>query len=255
MTHAVRTNGPAAGGAAVEAGDRVYAGQRPDTTLRRLELLACNAAAAAGFGGKPPPPKRLRLIAWRLLAKGAPLRGFATVELPIELKLIDCPVLVGKNGPFALLPSKPQVKEEGRQKTDANGKPAYNAILEWRTRDLANQFSTAGGRAGAARTPRRARRGRAMTGERLDEMLTSYLRGERAIAAARRFISRNGDATLRRSNVVEFFRRRRDQLSAVDIEYCATGAIRTLAVVEGESLRPGKGRGRGRGRAIDEGSR
>jgi hypothetical protein len=136
-----RYDGPGALAGAAEPGDRVYAGQRPDTTPCRLESLACNAAAAAGFGGKPPP-KRLRLIAWRPLVKGA-LKGFATVELPNGLKLIDCPVLVGRNGPFAMLPSKPQIDKEGRQKTDANGRAAYVPTLEWRTRDLAGRFSAA----------------------------------------------------------------------------------------------------------------
>jgi hypothetical protein len=38
-----------------------------------------------------------------------------------------------------------------------------------------------------------------MTGERLDQMLAAHFRCERAIAAARRFISGNVNATLRRS--------------------------------------------------------
>jgi hypothetical protein len=49
-----------------------------------------------------------------------------------------------------------------------------------------------------------------MTGEGLAGMLAAHLRGERAVAAPRRFISRNINATVRRSDVVEFLRRRRD---------------------------------------------
>jgi hypothetical protein len=64
-----------------------------------------------------------------------------------------------------------------------------------------------------------------MTGEGLAGMLAAHLRGERAVAAPRRFISRNINATVRRSDVVEFLRRRRDPLSAADIEYCATEAM------------------------------
>jgi hypothetical protein len=41
--------------------------------------------------------------------------GFATVELPTGLELIDCPVLVGSNGPWARLPSKPVLGHEGKQ--------------------------------------------------------------------------------------------------------------------------------------------
>jgi len=64
-----------------------------------------------------------------------------------------------------------------------------------------------------------------MNGELLNEMLTAHFRSERAIDAARRFISRNVNATLRTSEVVEFLRRRREQLREADIEYCATEAM------------------------------
>jgi hypothetical protein len=30
-----------------------------------------------------------------------------------------------------------------RQKLDANGKPSFQAVIEWRTRDLADRFSAA----------------------------------------------------------------------------------------------------------------
>jgi hypothetical protein len=59
----------------------------------------------------------------------------------------------------------------------------------------------------------------------LDQMLAAHWRGERAIAAARRFISRNLNATVSRSDVAEFLRHRRDQLAEADIEYCATEAM------------------------------
>jgi hypothetical protein len=64
-----------------------------------------------------------------------------------------------------------------------------------------------------------------MSAGRLDELLAAHFRGERAITAARRFISRNIAAVVRRSDVVEFLRRRRDQLPAADIEHCAIEAM------------------------------
>jgi hypothetical protein len=82
----------------------------------------------------------MALVAWRRLAKGT-LRGFASVELPIGLRLIDCPVYVGKSGAFAALPSKPRIDKEGRKRTDPNGKPAYAPVLEWRSRALRERFS------------------------------------------------------------------------------------------------------------------
>jgi hypothetical protein len=87
-------------------------------------------------------PRQMRLVGWRPLTKGS-LRGFASIELPIGLKIFDVPVLVGKNGPWASLPSKPQIDREGRQKTGADGKAAFSPVLEWRDRDLANRFSEA----------------------------------------------------------------------------------------------------------------
>lgn len=106
--------------------------------LRRGEAAASGRAAAAG----PQRAGMLRLVSWKPLAKGS-LRGFATVELPIGLKLIDCPVYVGKNGGWASLPSKPQLDRDGRRKTDINGHPAYSAVLEWRSRELADRWSAA----------------------------------------------------------------------------------------------------------------
>ena len=89
-----------------------------------------------------------------------------------------------------------------------------------------------------------------MNGELLNEMLTAHFRSERAIDAARRFISRNVNATLRTSEVVEFLRRRREQLREADIEYCATEAMNRWL-----SSRPNRFRSRrdARGRALDDG--
>ena len=104
-------------------------------------------AEAATWGPRPNAerrtaqrPRTIALIAWRPLVKGA-LRGFAAVELPIGLKLIDCPVLLSNGKAWANLPSKPVLDRDGRQKTDANGKQAFTAILEWRSRELRDRFS------------------------------------------------------------------------------------------------------------------
>jgi hypothetical protein len=60
----------------------------------------------------------------------------------------------------------------------------------------------------------------------LNAALATFFKYERTGEAARRFISRNKDAILPRSAVVEFLRRRRDPLSPEDIERCATEAMR-----------------------------
>jgi hypothetical protein len=96
-------------------------------------------AMLAAWGSRPQP--RTRLVAWKPVTKGA-LRGFATVELPIGLKLIDCPVLVGPNGAWATLPSKPVLDSDGKQ-LKPGGKAQYTAIMQWRDRDLTDRFSQA----------------------------------------------------------------------------------------------------------------
>jgi len=40
-------------------------------------------------------------------------------------------------------PANPVLDRDGHQKIEANGKPAYVPILEWRSRDLADRFSAA----------------------------------------------------------------------------------------------------------------
>jgi hypothetical protein len=132
------TVGPAAGGAAGLAGIGFSADRRLDTTITPP------AATRATWGELPAEqrPRTIALVAWRPFVKGA-LRGFATVELPIGLKLVDCAVLVSNGKVWASLPSKPILDRDSRHKIDATGKLAYCPILEWRTCDLADRFSAA----------------------------------------------------------------------------------------------------------------
>jgi len=68
--------------------------------------------------------------------------GFATVELPIGLKLIECPVIIGPKRPRASLPSKPVLDREVKH-ARPDGKPQFAPVLEWRDRALSDRFSTA----------------------------------------------------------------------------------------------------------------
>jgi hypothetical protein len=99
-------------------------------------------AATWGAPGHQGEQKRMWLVSWKPLVKNS-LRGFATVLLPIGLKISDVPVLVSNGKTWASLPSKPQVDKDGRHKRDVNGKLAYTAILEWKDRDLSDRFSQA----------------------------------------------------------------------------------------------------------------
>jgi len=82
------------------------------------------------------------LLDWRLMAKGS-LRGFAKLRLGKSLVISDVVVLVGANGPWASLPSKPMVGRDGMALRDANGKQKYAPILEWADRDASARFSDA----------------------------------------------------------------------------------------------------------------
>jgi hypothetical protein len=84
---------------------------------------------------------RMHLVGWKPLVKDT-LRGLATVELPIGLKLDDCPVFVGPKGPWASLPSKPVLDREERQ-ARPGCKPQFSPVVEWRNRGLADRFSAA----------------------------------------------------------------------------------------------------------------
>jgi hypothetical protein len=84
-----------------------------------------------------------RLLSFKPIGKSG-LAGFASVELGIGLRLFDIPVFSdGQNGPWAGLPRKPQLDRERRQRLDINGKPAFEAVAEWRDRQTGTRFSEA----------------------------------------------------------------------------------------------------------------
>jgi hypothetical protein len=98
------------------------------------------ADVAAGFGGPPPQRPSMQLLNWKPLIRNS-LRGFADVELPSGLRIREIPVLSSHGKSWATLPSKPQIDKDGRHRKGPDGKPAYTAILEWRTTDLKDGFS------------------------------------------------------------------------------------------------------------------
>jgi hypothetical protein len=70
-------------------------------------------------------------------------RNVEATQLSMGPNLVDCPILIGPNGPCASLPSNPQVDKDSHQKTDANGKRAFEPVLEWRDRGLGDRSSAA----------------------------------------------------------------------------------------------------------------
>jgi hypothetical protein len=85
--------------------------------------------------------RRMTLRRWRPLQR-ATLRGFADVELPNGLQIDDIAAHVRDGRAWASLPARPMLDQDGRH-VIRDGKPQYAPILRWRTRDLADRFSTA----------------------------------------------------------------------------------------------------------------
>jgi hypothetical protein len=113
------------------------------TRAKRTSVAELRRGEAAAWGPQPMRPDQqptMRLVRFDERRQGA-LRGFAEVELPIGLILHDVPVFAGATGPWAVLPTKPQLDRDRRQKLGADGKPLFTAVVEWRNRDLAARFS------------------------------------------------------------------------------------------------------------------
>jgi len=110
----------------------VKGGPPGESELRRGE---------AATWGTPSAPSRpiARLLNWKPLVKNS-LRGFADVALPIGLVIRDIPILTSHGKCWASLPSKPVLDRDGKH-VETNGKKQYAAILEWRSRELADAFS------------------------------------------------------------------------------------------------------------------
>jgi hypothetical protein len=87
--------------------------------------------------------RALRLLSFKPIAKNG-LAGFASVELGIGLRLFDLPVFSsGQAGPWVGLPRRPSLDRDQRQRIGADGKPAFEAVAEWRDHETANRFSAA----------------------------------------------------------------------------------------------------------------
>jgi CHC2 zinc finger len=93
------------------------------------ELRRGEAPAWGARSGRTAPRPRKRLVSWKPITKGS-LRGFATVELPIGLKL-DCAVFVGINGAWARPPAKPQLDKDGRQRNHCFACGAHGEVIEF----------------------------------------------------------------------------------------------------------------------------
>ena len=90
-----------------------------------------------GSGASP----RMRLVSFKPMVKNA-LGGFATIELPNGLKIIDCPVLTIDGKSWVAFPAKPQLDRDGKQIV-INGEKQFAAILSWPDRETSDRWSDA----------------------------------------------------------------------------------------------------------------
>jgi hypothetical protein len=85
---------------------------------------------------------RMVLEAFKAMPKGT-LRGFATVKLPNQLTIADCPVFIANGRAWATLPGKPVIDRASGRHVEADGKKRYSAILAWPDRGTADRWSDA----------------------------------------------------------------------------------------------------------------
>ena len=139
----MRPSGPAAGYSASN-GPAMRSGRCPMKRSSSSSTIEQSWRGRIDVGGNSEAAdrSRLRLVEWRPMVKNT-LRDFVSTELPNGLTIREMPVLVGKNGPWVSLPAKPQIDGGGQVRRDPNGKIAYTAILNWRSKDLADRFSRA----------------------------------------------------------------------------------------------------------------
>jgi len=83
-----------------------------------------------------------KILDWRPLCKNS-LLGFAKVELPSGMVLVDVTILTGERGPWASPPSKPMVGRDGVVMKDAGGKTKYVPVIEFTSKEVRDRWSAA----------------------------------------------------------------------------------------------------------------
>jgi hypothetical protein len=127
-------SGQAAAPPAAKAGIELAAEEQRSVTTFRPDAAT---RATLGRAGATPADRASSLATAR---QGA-LCGFATMAMPVGLTLIDCPVLASNGRTWVIPPAEPVLDRDDKQKTDANGKLAYAAVVEWRSHELSDRFS------------------------------------------------------------------------------------------------------------------
>jgi hypothetical protein len=104
-------------------------------------MIEKTIASDAVFGGRPEQP-RMKLLEIKPFRKNS-LRGFVSVELGIGLQVHGATLQVAAGRPWIGMPSRPMMRDGQPIISEATSKPAYQPILSWRTKALADAFSNA----------------------------------------------------------------------------------------------------------------
>jgi hypothetical protein len=67
--------------------------------------------------------------------------GFCSVQLASGMIIHDIRILTGKNGLWCAMPAQRQLDADGRPRLDANDKPLFNQIIEFKDRTTSDRFS------------------------------------------------------------------------------------------------------------------
>jgi hypothetical protein len=67
--------------------------------------------------------------------------AFLSVELASGMIVNGLRLMTGKNGFCVAMPSQKQLDRDGKPRLDANGKPIFNQIIEFRDRATSDRFA------------------------------------------------------------------------------------------------------------------
>ncbi len=84
----------------------------------------------------------VKILDWRPMPKNS-LLGFAKVALPSGMIIADVTILIGERGPWASPPTKPMIGRDGTAMKDRNGKPRFQPIIEFTSKEIRDRFSNA----------------------------------------------------------------------------------------------------------------
>jgi DNA-binding cell septation regulator SpoVG len=104
-------------------------------------MIAPDVATAAGFGGTPPAGKAkiIRFTPFRNAA--GTMAGFLSIETPCGMVIHGLKVIIGSTGTrWIAMPDAKRRDRDDQLVLDANGKPIWDAVIEFCNRDAGDRF-------------------------------------------------------------------------------------------------------------------